>query len=160
MHSQSGRQLISSKSKSIYQPGRGMVEFGPTSLSDDDAVPTTAVSSVAAVNERKRNERILMSMIVLVGLFAVVEFVVGVVTSSLALRADAFHMVSDLISLIVGLVAVRLAGRKETESKTYGWKRAEVIGGLVNGIFLLSVVFFIVLEVNLHVFVAVDGQTK
>ena len=55
-------------------------------------------------------------------------------------------MVSDLISLIVGITAMRLARRKETDANTFGFVRAEVLGGLINSVFLLSVVFFICLE--------------
>lgn len=92
--------------------------------------------------------------------FCIAELVTGILTGSLALLADAFHMVSDEISLIVGFVALRLAERQKTFKMSYGWRRAEVIGGchqhspnsnwfikgMVNGVFLLSVAIFIMLE--------------
>ena len=51
-----------------------------------------------------------------------------------------------MISLVVGIVAMRLSRRKETDANTFGFVRAEVLGGLINSVFLLSVVFFILLE--------------
>lgn len=66
---------------------------------------------------------------------------------SLALLSDAFHMVSDVLSLLIGLFAIRLAQRGRTLKQTFGWKRAEVIGALINGVFLMAVVLFIALEV-------------
>jgi len=121
----------------VFQPGWS----GRISMRGSPALPRRTTRK-----ELKKNKRILLSMIVLVATFAIVEFVFGVISNSLALLSDAFHMISDLISLIVGFVAVGLAARPSSQTKTYGWKRAEVIGGLVNGIFLLSVVFFILLQ--------------
>jgi Co/Zn/Cd efflux system component len=57
-------------------------------------------------------------------------------------------MVSDVLSLLIGLFAIRLAQRGRTLKQTFGWKRAEVIGALINGVFLMAVVLFIILEVR------------
>jgi len=74
------------------------------------------------------------------------EFVFGIFSGSLALLSDALHMLSDVLGLIIALLAVKLATRPRSELQTYGWKRAEVIGSLINGVFLVSVVLFIILE--------------
>lgn len=100
----------------------------------------------AEVQRMQKTRRLLVGMIALVGLFAVAEFALGIVTGSLAILADAFHMVSDMLGLVVGLVAVRLASRPRSATQTYGFKRAETIGALVNGVFLLAVVMFIVVD--------------
>ncbi|MCX7521993.1 cation diffusion facilitator family transporter [Microbacterium sp. STN6] len=60
-------------------------------------------------------------------------------SGSLALLADAGHMLSDLIGLIVALTAVIVAARPATDRQTFGYRRAEVFGALVNGV-ILSVV--------------------
>ena len=60
--------------------------------------------------------------------------------------ADAFHMVSDLIGLIVGLFSLQMAKKEKTNRYSYGWIRAEPIGGLVNGVFLISMSFYILIE--------------
>ncbi|GAU96526.1 hypothetical protein RvY_07957 [Ramazzottius varieornatus] len=66
----------------------------------------------------------LVSMLGLTGGFFLVEISVGYVTNSMALVADSFHMLSDLIALIIGLLSVRIA-KKQTERNTFGWVRAE-----------------------------------
>lgn len=85
-------------------------------------------------------------MIILTGGFFLVEFVVGIIIESLALQADALHMLSDLIALIIAFYSVFLSKRDATERATYGWVRAEIIGALVNGTFLISSCFFIIIE--------------
>lgn len=77
--------------------------------------------------------------IAIIGAFLVVQVVGGILTGSLALLADAGHMASDLIGLIVALVAAMVAARPATDRQTYGYRRAEVLGALVNGVILLVV---------------------
>jgi solute carrier family 30 (zinc transporter), member 1 len=77
----------------------------------------------------------------------VVELVGGIVTGSLALESDAFHMASDVIALLIGAVAASMVGRvAESATSTYGYLRGEVVAGLVNGVFLLAVCFIIFIE--------------
>ncbi|CAB1415904.1 unnamed protein product [Pleuronectes platessa] len=62
--------------------------------------------------------------------------------------SDSFHMLSDVIALVVALVAVRFAEKTHATNKnTFGWIRAEVMGALVNAVFLTALCFTIVLEV-------------
>ncbi|RMZ84498.1 hypothetical protein DV737_g1086, partial [Chaetothyriales sp. CBS 132003] len=65
---------------------------------------------------------------------------------SLALVADAFHMLNDVLSLCVGLWAVRVADTGSSKTYTYGWQRAETLGALVNGVFLVALCMSIFLE--------------
>lgn len=81
----------------------------------------------------------LKVMIVLNGIFFLAELITGFITHSLAMQSDAFHMLSDEAGLIVGLVAHKMAKKPPTSKMTYGWARAEVLGGLTNSIFLLAV---------------------
>ncbi|XP_067845057.1 zinc transporter 1a [Heptranchias perlo] len=79
--------------------------------------------------------------------FFVVEVVVSRLTSSLAMLSDSFHMLSDVIALVVALIAVRFAAKTQSTAKnTFGWIRAEVMGALVNAVFLTALCFTIVLE--------------
>ena len=87
----------------------------------------------------------LLCMLVLTFSFFVVEIVVGNMTNSLALVADAFHMLSDMISLLIGLVAVRIA-KRSSSINTYGWVRAEVVGANTNTVFLLALCLTIVFD--------------
>ncbi|KAF4555826.1 putative zinc/cadmium resistance protein [Elsinoe fawcettii] len=79
--------------------------------------------------------------------FFLIELVIGYAVHSLALVADSFHMLNDVLSLLVGLWAVKVAQQK-TNSKmyTYGWQRAETLGALVNGVFLVALCLSIFLE--------------
>ncbi|PVI02471.1 cation efflux protein [Periconia macrospinosa] len=79
--------------------------------------------------------------------FFFVEIIVGYAVHSLALVADSFHMLNDVISLMVGLWAVKVANQN-TNSKmyTYGWQRAETLGALINGVFLVALCLSIFLE--------------
>ncbi|KAM8947250.1 proton-coupled zinc antiporter SLC30A1 isoform 2-T2 [Pelodytes ibericus] len=89
----------------------------------------------------------LLCMLGLTFVFFVVEVVVSRITGSLAMLSDSFHMLSDVIALVVGLIAVRFAQRtRSTDKNTFGWIRAGVMGALVNAIFLTALCFTIVLE--------------
>jgi cobalt-zinc-cadmium efflux system protein len=82
--------------------------------------------------------RIVVAMAI-IGAFLVVQVVGGILSGSLALLADAGHMASDLIGLVVALVAAVVAARPATDRQTYGYRRAEVLGALVNGVILFVV---------------------
>uniref|UniRef100_A0A8C1CKM1 Solute carrier family 30 member 1b n=1 Tax=Cyprinus carpio carpio TaxID=630221 RepID=A0A8C1CKM1_CYPCA len=89
----------------------------------------------------------LLCMLSLTLVFFFVEVVVSRITASLAMLSDSFHMLSDVIALIVALIAVSFAETARATSKnTYGWIRAEVMGALVNAVFLTALCFTIVLE--------------
>lgn len=89
----------------------------------------------------------LLCMLCLTCGFFVVEVVVSRVTGSLAMLSDSFHMLSDVIALLVALLAVRLADQTAATSlNTFGWIRAEVMGALVNAVFLTALCFTILLE--------------
>lgn len=73
-------------------------------------------------------------------------FFSGYAVHSLALVADSFHMLNDVLSLCVGLWAVRVANTGSSKMYTYGWQRAETLGALVNGVFLVALCLSIFLE--------------
>ncbi|KAJ5999817.1 Zinc/cadmium resistance protein [Penicillium waksmanii] len=93
-----------------------------------------------------KTHRIII-LLVIDSAFFLLELSTGYAVHSLALVADSFHMLNDVISLCVGLWAVRVANN-ETNSKmyTYGWQRAETLGALVNGVFLVALCMSIFLE--------------
>jgi len=75
--------------------------------------------------------------------FMVAELVVGVLANSLALIADAGHMVSDAAALGLGLFAMWIASRPHTERRTFGFHRAEILAALVNGSLLVGIALFV-----------------
>ncbi|KAL1879235.1 Zinc resistance conferring protein [Diaporthe australafricana] len=78
--------------------------------------------------------------------FFLIELISGFLVHSLALTADAFHMLNDIISLLVGLWAVNLASKATTDKYSYGWLRAEILGAYFNAVFLIALCVSIVLE--------------
>lgn len=87
----------------------------------------------------------LMSMFTLTTGFFFVEIVVGYITNSVALVADSFHMLSDVIALIIAFLSVQMSPKKWSKN-TFGWARAEVLGALVNAVFLVALCFSIFVE--------------
>ncbi len=75
--------------------------------------------------------------------FFIIEIVGGILTNSLALITDAWHMLNDVLALSFGLVAAWLALRPITVKRTYGYYRAEILAAFLNGIFLWAIVVFI-----------------
>jgi cobalt-zinc-cadmium efflux system protein len=70
----------------------------------------------------------------------------GLITGSLALLADAGHMLSDALSLGVALFAVWLAGKPVTPNRSFGYKRAEILAALFNGATLVAISIWIFVE--------------
>lgn len=90
--------------------------------------------------------RALWISLVANGGFLVAEVVGGIVFNSLALLADAAHMLSDVVGLTIALVAQTLMVRPATRRHSYGFQRAEVLGGQLNGILLVAVAGWISFE--------------
>ena len=78
--------------------------------------------------------------------FFVFELIGGILTNSLALLTDAWHMLNDIFALSFGLIAAWLALRPVTMKRTYGYYRAEILAAFLNGIFLWAIVVFIFYE--------------
>lgn len=87
----------------------------------------------------------LLSMLWLTAFFFFVEIVVGYITNSMALVADSFHMLSDVAALVVAFLSVKMSPKKWSKN-TFGWARAEVLGALVNAVFLVALCFSITVE--------------
>ena len=73
----------------------------------------------------------------LIGVFMAAEVAVGIVAGSLALLSDAAHMLTDAASIVLALIAMRLAARPARGGFTYGLKRAEILSAQANGLTLL-----------------------
>jgi zinc transporter 1 len=89
----------------------------------------------------------ITALLVIDTVFFLLEVTVGYAVHSLALIADSFHMLNDIFSLVVALWAVRVSTTKNPDARyTYGWKRAEILGALINAVFLLALCFSILIE--------------
>ncbi len=85
------------------------------------------------------NRQRLLVALAVTGVMTVVELVGGLLANSLALAGDAGHMLTDTLALVLAIVAVSLAGRPASQTRTYGFHRAEVLAALANGALLLAV---------------------
>jgi len=88
----------------------------------------------------------MTAALILTIIIAVVEAVGGWLTGSLALLSDAGHMWTDVSALGLALLAAWFAGRPANRKRTYGYVRLEILSALVNGVLLLAITVFIVVE--------------
>ena len=89
--------------------------------------------------------RLVLSLALIAG-FMVVEVVAGVLAGSVALVADAGHMLVDAVAIGLSLVALQLAARPAKGAMTFGLKRVEILSAQINGVTLLVLAAFIVYE--------------
>lgn len=92
------------------------------------------------------NRRRLVLVLVLNGVYLLAEVVGGWLTNSLALLSDAGHMLTDVGALALALFALWFALRPADPRKTYGYYRIEILAALLNGITLLGISVFIIIE--------------
>ena len=92
------------------------------------------------------DQRWLAATLALIVVFMVGEFAVGLLAGSLALISDAAHMLTDAASIVLALVAIRLARRPAAGGFTYGLRRAEILSAQANGITLLLLAAWFVYE--------------
>ncbi|MGQ0582113.1 MAG: cation diffusion facilitator family transporter [Reyranella sp.] len=93
-----------------------------------------------------RHKSSLRWALALTASFVGVEVVGGLLTGSLALLADAAHMLTDVGGLALALLAIRFAERPATPAKTYGYVRMEVLSALTNAVVLLLLTVYILYE--------------
>src|SRR5690625_1269892 len=82
----------------------------------------------------------------IISAYMIVEVIGGFITNSLALLSDAGHMLSDAISLGVGVLAFTLGERAANYGKTYGYKRFEILAAMFNGVTLIIISLYIFYE--------------
>lgn len=88
---------------------------------------------------------LIISIIINAGITAA-EIIGGILSGSLALLSDAFHNLSDVISLIISYIAILIGKKSKSVSKTYGYKRAEILAALINVLALFFVCGYIIFE--------------
>lgn len=104
------------------------------------------LSHDAPEEERRSKERAIAIAAVLTGAFMGAEVVGGLISGSLALLADAGHMLTDFASLVLAWLAFRLARRPADWKRTYGFDRFSVLAAFVNGLSLFAIAIWIFVE--------------
>lgn len=92
------------------------------------------------------NKGRLTVVLILTATYLVAEVVGGIVTGSLALLADAGHMLTDVAGLALALMAIRFAERPATPERTYGYYRVEILAALANAVILIGISLYILVE--------------
>lgn len=79
----------------------------------------------------------------LTGIYFLIELAIGLWTGSVSVTSDAFHTFSAVGGILIALVATRLAERKASPARTFGYVRSEILGALFNGLFLAIMALFV-----------------
>lgn len=105
-----------------------------------------SVGGVMTAEGREQARKRLLATLIVTAAYMILELVGGLLTGSLALLADSAHMLSDVASLALSLVAMWLAGRPASGRLTYGFQRSEILAALINGSSLVAVSIYIFVE--------------
>jgi len=92
------------------------------------------------------NKKVLLLSFIIITGYMIVEAIGGFVTNSLALLSDAGHMFSDSISLGIAMLAFIFGEKAASYTKTYGYKRFEILAAVLNGVTLIGIALFIFYE--------------
>ncbi|MEJ2602801.1 MAG: cation diffusion facilitator family transporter [Gammaproteobacteria bacterium] len=110
----------------------------------------------AAHGQESTDSRRLAAALALTAAFALVELIGGLIAGSLALIADAGHMITDAMALALAWVAARMAARPADARRSYGYHRFQIVAALVNGLTLIAIVAWIVVEAVERLMAPVD----
>ncbi|CCE57995.1 cation diffusion facilitator family transporter [Staphylococcus argenteus] len=92
------------------------------------------------------SKKTLWASLIITLLFTVIEFVGGLVSNSLALLSDSFHMLSDVLALGLSMLAIYFASKKPTARYTFGFLRFEILAAFLNGLALIVISIWILYE--------------
>ena len=110
-------------------------------------VSRTHYHSIEAREELKGDSTTRLGLSILLNLsITIAEIIGGVISGSLSLLSDALHNFSDTASLGISLIALRISTRKPDHRKTFGYRRAQIIGALINLITLVLIAVFLIRE--------------
>lgn len=98
--------------------------------------------AVRSAAQRRR----LALVLVITGSVLVIEVIGGVASGSLALLADAGHMLTDVAGIGLALLAMRFALRRADEERTFGYYRLEILAAVINGVLLFGIAAYVLIE--------------
>ena len=96
--------------------------------------------------QQQSNIKRVQLALALTGTFMLVEVVGGILSGSLALLADAGHMLTDTMALALSAIAFRMSARPADKKRSYGYQRFQILAAFVNGLSLLLIVGWILFE--------------
>ena len=92
------------------------------------------------------SKKVLYTTLILTISFALLEYIGGLLSNSLALLGDSFHMFSDVIALGFSLIALLFSSKKPNKKYTFGFVRLEVLAAFINGLMLVGISIYLVFE--------------
>ena len=108
------------------------------SLSDEITVSKKGQSSNKGI-------RLILTLLITF-IILLVELIGGLLSNSLALLADVGHMFQDIISLLLSIVTLKISYKKRDSNYSFGYKRAEVLAAFLNGIFIVIISIYLLIE--------------
>lgn len=99
--------------------------------------------TASAASKHKKN---LLLVLALSGTYLIAEVIGGVITNSLALLADAAHMLTDVVGLLLAFIAIKIGERKADSKKTFGYYRTEILAAVINAVVLLGISLYVLYE--------------
>src|SRR3954462_2063079 len=96
--------------------------------------------------------------LIITATFLVAEFIGALYTNSLALMADAGHMLTDVAALGLSFFAMRFSSKRATPRKTYGFHRVEILVALLNGVILVLIALYIFYEAYARLRTPLNGK--
>lgn len=97
-------------------------------------------------DHRGTDKRLLKIALAITFITMIAEFIAGFISNSLALVSDAIHMFTHSFALLISLVAIIIASKKASLSKTFGYYRAEVLAAFINGLTIILSIIWIIYE--------------
>lgn len=101
---------------------------------------------MTVINQARSKEQKLAIALALTGTYLIAEVIGGLLTGSLALLSDAAHMLTDVLALVVALVAIRVSKRPADTQRTFGYHRFEILAAAFNAVLLFLVGIYILYE--------------
>lgn len=98
------------------------------------------------VSAGSRHKKSLLIVLCLSGTYLIAEVIGGILTNSLALLADAAHMLTDVVGLLLAFIAIKIGERKADPSRTYGYYRTEILAAVINAVVLLGISIYVLFE--------------
>lgn len=98
------------------------------------------------VSAGSRHKKSLLIVLCLSGTYLIAEVIGGILTNSLALLADAAHMLTDVVGLLLAFIAIKIGEKKADPSRTYGYYRTEILAAVINAVVLLAISIYVLFE--------------
>ncbi len=111
---------------------------------NNDARVKSLIGPLHVTRSVGKNLQSILISLILVGAFTSLEIVYGILSKSMLLIADAMHMSSDFLSLLLALIGILFGTKKSNTKKTFGYTRLEIIMAFVNVLSLLFIAIFII----------------